>query len=1171
MTGEFVLPEDLDLNEIFIGRERQLNDFRFYLERWKRSINLSSVSPLTMPPAPNNKIQSFFVFLYGRGGFGKSTLLRHYREIALEYENELQVGEIVDWEFAAQNRRALFNVTDRENIDAYQYYNLLYKRIASALGKQRREFSNFRKAQQAATGARKQAYEVLDQLQQDESFAWLRGLGLARDALLTLLSVATSTNSLEGLSILFSNELVREKTGEFIESGARIGKEQWERLRKHLEERIEDDLSGYLDAPLQLGLALGKDLAHLSKQHPILIFFDTYEEIDEGDKLLQICIGAAGNRVGWILSGRDNLWSGLTQRRRWLDPEYGYRELVHPDLSVVVDFSADGVGDFALSDIEEYFNILCQKTNTPWPTRDAQKNATRILNVTQGVPLAVKIAASLYLEKPDMELITKGIDSRREIVEQMVERYLIHTRSNPSDRTRLYGLALLRRIEEPDTESSLLAAALNVSQGLETELSRLHRRYGFIFTKHGQPALHQEVRHFLRLWLLQNRARSEVMDVIKRLRSVITKQLQDREKQYTYSNLRQRMGDHKWRQLYLDYAELELWFNPTEGVKSLLPFMYAASIYQRETNREASQLGRFFENAMSEPTRSYWDWADQCLVFSHSLQPLRDEFTSLRQLVRLVSEKKVAFPTPLPAYSMELEAALWWRLAEAYQSSDIREAISWYRKARRRLPNEGELHKALEDAINGQNPLPTSPRTVSDFLQLGRELVLQNKPDTAIKYFNDALERDEESIQAYIERGTAYMQLREHKQALNDFEQALRLDPHNITTLRKRGEVYEVLNNLSGAVTDFEKVAKLDPGNKITEEKLRDLRRKKDELENFRKHEGTVSRQKSKRWLLIASVMFVVLCVIGAYFLVPPLLVPPQPQLLSAYNGHNDVVSGVAWSPNGKYIASGSYDRTVQIWDAQTRRLITTYHGHTELVWRVAWSPDSKYIASVGNDRTLQVWNAMNGNLLFVVKQENLAHGVAWSPDGTLVASSNLSGIIKVWNVNTQKQVYEIKSHLDGVHGLAWSHNGRYLAAANENNTVDIWNLATQTAIFSYTKKHRTSVYYVAWSKNDTYIASASSDNTLQVWNVSTGVNRFEPRKDYQDSVWGVAWSPDEKYIAAVSKDGSIHVYNAQNGNIVALYQGNKDNYMTSISWAPDSRRFVTGNFDGAAQVWQIR
>jgi hypothetical protein len=454
MTNGHVLPEDLDLNEIFIGRERQLNDFRVYLGNWRQLTSTPSLPPLTLPPSPTQRIPGFFVLLHGRGGFGKSTLLAHYHQIASEKRHDLQVSEVVDWETAAHHQRAIFHIKDRENIDFYRYFRLIATRLAAALHKQLKDFSAYRRAEHETDKARGQAYDLLDQLQQHESFSWLRGIGVARDALLALVSLVSP-----GVNAILSNDLVLEKTRALFDAGTGIGIEHMQRLAHHIQEGLGKDLSDYLDAPLRLGLALGRDLAHFAERSPLLIFFDTYEVIDEGDWLLQICMGAAGERVGWVISGRDNLWAGTTQMHRSLEAEYGYRDLVFPERSYVVDFSADGVGSLTPSDIHEYFLQICERTGLVMPSGDPLKNSARVLEITRGIPLAVRIVASLYLEKQDLALITQGVDQRRAIVEQMVQRYLLHTRDTPSDRMRLYALALLRQIDDP----SVIAVALGVS------------------------------------------------------------------------------------------------------------------------------------------------------------------------------------------------------------------------------------------------------------------------------------------------------------------------------------------------------------------------------------------------------------------------------------------------------------------------------------------------------------------------------------------------------------------------------------------------------------------------------------------------------------------------------------------------------------------------------------
>ncbi len=688
--GNSPFPNEIDLSDIFIGREQQLDQFRFYLERWQRLAATAGIPDLKAPPSPNDKIAGFVALLHGRGGFGKSTLLKRYREIALEYSDNIQESDLIDWEFAAQERRALFSPAQRDVIDASQYFSFIRDHLALALGRPRTDFKEYQVVARAVDDAKKQAQGVLKGLQQDDRYAWLRSL--PGEVVLALIQSVPVVKNVP----LLKNDAITKATSNATNAGVTIGAEQITQVWTRLHERLGDDLSYYLNAPWRLGGAIGHDLAQFARRRPILIFFDTYEEIDEGDKLLQMIMGAAGGRVGWVIAGRDNLWAGVGQRRRSLEVEYGYRDLVLPDRRMVIDFSVDGVGDFTSSDIEEYFTQLSRKALRPALPAVSEKDAVHIRDVTGGVPLAVKIAAGLYLESRDLALITESLDGKREIVDQMVERYLLHTRFNPADRSRLYGLALLRR---PD-EQRALTAALDVPDNYDAELARLHRRYGFIFTKQEQPALHQEVRYFLRLWLLQHRTSSpEIMRVISRLREALFTSFQELEAQRHYASLRQRLEDEQWRGLYLDLTEQQYWLDPAEGVAYVLSFMFAASVYQREANRVARTIGEFFQAALVQPYRKQWDWANQSLVYSTSRNPLPEELSGLKELVRLASQNKLAFFPPMPPFQEELEAAVWWRLGEAYQGNNPDGSVFWYEKALGRLPDEKDLRKALVEAL----------------------------------------------------------------------------------------------------------------------------------------------------------------------------------------------------------------------------------------------------------------------------------------------------------------------------------------------------------------------------------------------------------------------------------------------------------------------------------------
>src|SRR5258708_7222042 len=169
--------------------------------------------------------------------------------------------------------------------------------------------------------------------------------------------------------------------------------------------------------------------------------------------------------------------------------------------------------------------------------------------------------------------------------------------------------------------------------------------------------------------------------------------------------------------------------------------------------------------------------------------------------------------------------------------------------------------------------------------------------------------------------------------------------------------------------------------------------------------------------------------------------------LVATYRGHRDFVAALSWSPDGKYVASASYDKTVQVWEASTGRTVTIYHGHASsgsFVSDVQWSPDGKTIASSGQD--VQDWNPMTGKAL--VKYNGTTGGVnslAWSPDGTRIASSGQgSHTIQLWNASTGKTLYTYTKNPKPVRTLAWSPDGKYIVSAGGveetgHITVQVW------------------------------------------------------------------------------------------------------------------------------------
>jgi len=298
----------------------------------------------------------------------------------------------------------------------------------------------------------------------------------------------------------------------------------------------------------------------------------------------------------------------------------------------------------------------------------------------------------------------------------------------------------------------------------------------------------------------------------------------------------------------------------------------------------------------------------------------------------------------------------------------------------------------------------------------------------------------------------------------------------------------------------------------------------------------------------------------------------PAGTTLYIYRGHTDTVSSVAWSPDGKRIASGSFDGTVQVWDATDGSHVLTYRGQSNgFVYGVAWSPDGKRIASAKDD-LVQVWNAVDGsNVLTYHGHANYVYTVAWSPDSKHVVSGSVDATAQVWNATDGVNTLIYHGHGYVVESVAWSPDGRRIASGGgdiytdtADTTVQVWNATDGSHVFIY-HGHSKGVWSVAWSPDGKRIASGSDDKTVQVWNTSDGGNVLTYRG--LNSMRAVAWSPDGKRIACGSGDKTVRVWDASDAGNVLTYRGHNAQ-VRSVVWSPDGKHIASGSDDGTAQVW---
>jgi WD40 repeat protein len=291
-------------------------------------------------------------------------------------------------------------------------------------------------------------------------------------------------------------------------------------------------------------------------------------------------------------------------------------------------------------------------------------------------------------------------------------------------------------------------------------------------------------------------------------------------------------------------------------------------------------------------------------------------------------------------------------------------------------------------------------------------------------------------------------------------------------------------------------------------------------------------------------------------------------------------VNVLAWSPDCTRLASGSSDKTVQVWEASSGRLLHSYEGHGNWVNALAWSPDGSRLASGSSDKTVQVWEASSGRLLHMYKgHTGGVHALTWSPDGTRLASGSSSGkggpqddSVQVWEAGSGRLLHTYRGHGSGVTSLAWSPDGTRLASGSTDDTVQVWQASSGRLLHTY-RGYGSDVTSLAWSPDGTRLASGSgpwfdaSDKMVQVWEAGSG-RLLHTYRGHGDRVGALAWSPDGTRLASGSWDKTVQVWEASSGQPLHTYRGH-GNSVRALAWSPDGLRLASGSDDHTVQVWE--
>jgi WD40 repeat protein len=303
---------------------------------------------------------------------------------------------------------------------------------------------------------------------------------------------------------------------------------------------------------------------------------------------------------------------------------------------------------------------------------------------------------------------------------------------------------------------------------------------------------------------------------------------------------------------------------------------------------------------------------------------------------------------------------------------------------------------------------------------------------------------------------------------------------------------------------------------------------------------------------------------------------------------HKDIVWSVAFSPDGRFLASGGggevhqsrpgdflnvtwapgSDFALRVWDVRTGKIVRCLVGHRALVACVAWSPDGKLLLSGSDDSTLRLWDAETGKEVRRFDGHTQAVVAAvFSADGSRVLSGSRDQTVRLWDVKTGKELRRFAWPGGRVWDVALSRDGTRAAVGGDANFALIWDATTGRELHRLTG-HTEAVVRVAFSSDGGRLLTGSWDRRVRLWDAATGevLRTFE---GHTDRVEGVAFSPDGRRLLTGSLDQTVRLWDAITGKELHKFEGHEAP-VSRVAFAPDGRTAASAGWDRSVRLWRL-